>query len=193
MARVHQGTLTPTRPFSPHTRGWPDRPRRQRRKLLRSPRTRGDGPAWLRLSAVCSAVLPAHAGMARTAGRCRSAKRSVLPAHAGMARGNPWGSTGSSSVLPAHAGMARHVASAARQPLRSPRTRGDGPVQIIGGVSTNSVLPAHAGMARNCKAPGGTGKRSPRTRGDGPGFLAISAPMSTFSPHTRGWPGPEWR
>ena len=54
-----------SKPFSPHTRGWPGFPLPDQGRSPRSPRTRGDGPADRQRIQNILAVLPAHAGMAR--------------------------------------------------------------------------------------------------------------------------------
>ncbi len=194
---------------SPRTRG--DGPAQQAQAAQqeqRSPRTRGDGPrtglSWIALLR----VLPAHAGMARTAhGTAHGTARSPRTRGDGpepvehAAQAHP--------VLPAHAGMARQPRPPPALAPGSPRTRGDGPPILLsasafkkfsphtrgwpvrGNMTPGSaeVLPAHAGMARVVATTGISRGRSPRTRGDGPSLTSPAKKASMFSPHTRGWPG----
>jgi len=119
--------------FSPHTRGWPGREGVASRQLIRSPRTRGDGP-----------------GLTTNEKRCIR----VLPAHAGMARPRPCASCRPSGVLPAHAGMVRTSQSRPTSPPSfSPHTRGwlDFQLAVI------SLLQRSSRTARVPASPGGDG------------------------------------
>ncbi len=99
--------------------------------------------------------------------------RRVLPAHAGMARrwGRPWPS--GAEFSPHTRGWPVERGSPIGRKRRSPRTRGDGPSSTRPSSALARVLPAHAGMARAA--------------------TVIRSPTSTFSPHTRGWPGRSMR
>ena len=196
--------------FSPHARGWPVRWKLGELHPTRSPRTRGDGPAYDGPTAEEKLVLPARAGMARgSKGQARSLGR----------------------FSPHARGWPIHCVRLSWESGSSPRTRGDGPFVIVRVSGECCVLPARAGMARPTPArlkpspavlPARAGmargfrhsqaqqqssprtrgdgphgarpneretKSSPRTRGDGPADRATAGPRSPFSPHARGWPG----
>ncbi len=196
MARRHRDRQQRHHPFSPHTRGWPDRSAGALHTVERSPRTRGDGPVNSRDVAPFMAVLPAHAGMARlrlmpltpaekfsphTRGwpggsHCRIERGQVLPAHAGMARKAPAYGPSARSFSPHTRGWPAPQRFDRWTASGSPRTRGDGPSPCSGRLSPAGVLPAHAGMARMAS-------------------IALEAELE-FSPHTRGWPAQplcQWR
>ncbi len=188
MARSAPAALTTLATFSPHTRGWPGGAAGPWRDLRGSPRTRGDGPVSARVPLLVIGVLPAHAGMARATELTTHAASQFSPHTRGwpeIAAPDP----GKISVLPAHAGMARAAGADQGPPIRSPRTRGDGPTDGRNGenrrrrsprtrgdgphfikmyLPDTSVLPAHAGMARKNRVNRFRFLRSPRTRGDGP-------------------------
>ncbi len=210
MARDQAGDTEQPGTFSPHARGWPAQERPGLLHQARSPRTRGDGPADVdKIWAVLS-VLPARAGMARG-----NYKPAIPPCRSPRTRGDgPWDDdTGNGGwfVLPARAGMARTNAASLVLPgsfsphargwpvrhavvllhlLRSPCTRGDGPVVLDPGVGEGLRSPRTRGdgplRARHtARRPAG----SPRTRGDGPTTRPPPPAPSSFSPHARGWPG----
>ena len=156
--------------FSPHTRGWPGVNHLRSLPIVRSPRTRGDGPiafVALILSASFSPhtrgwpdnhdqesegtmVLPAHAGMARH----RTMRLSLRVAFSPHTRGWPVGSRRRGSSQRAFSPHTRGWPAADPEPvgllLGSPRTRGDGPGEATKRKYLPAVLPAHAGMARSC-------------------------------------------
>ncbi len=150
-----------------------------------APRARGDGPAPSRTShpsRSCSprmrgwsgdvpqleeqgALLPAHAGMVRSAGlvRCR---RGSAP----RARGD---------------GPSTSAARCGTTPC-SPRTRGWS--DAVGTAhSRRQLLPAHAAMVRCAPPCPWCRGAAPRARGDGPGRASWSARSSLCSPRTREW------
>ncbi len=200
-------TIGPT--FSPHTRGWPADLGRLDALSIRSPRTRGDGPGTMAKYYICKVVLPAHAGMARRRWPVGNPLTTFSPHTRGWPGERPAAQGMDGAFSPHTRGWPAVHPGAHHVVVRSPRTRGDGPLSRPLSPPPTFVLPAHAGMARNCKAPGGTGKRSPRTRGDGPSELygwlrrglrsprtrgdgpalnGAETPVLMFSPHTRGWP-----
>ncbi len=155
--------------FSPHTRGWPDRPRQRQHATIRSPRTRGDGPSYLGKgcfkeqcsprtrgdgplecppASVATRVLPAHAGMARLIPPppprgCRSPRTRGDGPNQKAIRLGEW----LRSPRTRGDGPDERMADAL-QPVSSPRTRGDGPHTDENRWNVEGVLPAHAGMAR---------------------------------------------
>src|SRR6266851_601695 len=72
---AHAGMIRPSRP-SPRT-------------CPRAPRTRGGDPILGKVTPVPAAVLPAHAGVIRAPGACRSAPR-VVPARVGIRERIGW-------------------------------------------------------------------------------------------------------
>jgi hypothetical protein len=147
MARCGEAPAASRPPFSPHTRGWPERAEGTQAAVPPfSPHTRG----WPVLGADGDAA------------------QSVLPAHAGMARGYGSAAAYPNRFSPHTRGWPGRPATHPEHPLRSPRTRGDGPGRLAGCYRLREVLPAHAGMTRS----------SPPSNDS-------SLP---FSPHTRGWP-----
>ena len=90
---------------------------------------------------------------------------------------------------------------------RLPRTRGDGPMQLMVGAFNIAApphtrgwthpgnqprrgwqgSPAHAGMDLQGRERKTTRMRLPRTRGDGPNVSLPGAIASLAPPHTRGW------
>ena len=128
MARDAATALSQPEPFSPHTRGWPGRCCGDGFQCHRSPRTRGDGPLAGIATGATANVLPAHAGMARTNPAPPVVARIVLPAHAGMARSCDRPSWELRSFSPHTRGWPVASTAEAVRFLRSPRTRGDGPV-----------------------------------------------------------------
>ena len=193
-------------PFSPHTRGWPVGIGSGADQADRSPRTRGDGPTVWPASWRAMAVLPAHAGMARsTAPRHRPGQRFsphtrgwpvnllwddrevvVLPAHAGMARAGARRQRDLIEFSPHTRGwpVGRPAATCRRQPF-SPHTRG-WPEDRASGRPVDAVLPAHAGMALHPLPISADTQSSPRTRGDGPGLKVALYVTRVRSPRTRG-------
>ncbi len=91
--------------------------------------------------------------------------------------------------------------------LGLPRTRGDGPRDVVfrpsqhgapphtrGWTAIRGVVagaaggsPAHAGMDPACRRAPSHGRRLPRTRGDGPPRHVAIARRGRAPPHTRGW------
>ncbi len=155
--------------FSPHARGWPAH------EAIPDPPGR---------------VLPARAGMARKPRLQQRLQQRFSPHARGWPAGaaardafqapfsphaRGWPALGcllgrSGEVFSPHArGWPAPSAAGASAPPRSPRTRGDGPVEQEGSNTATRVLPARAGMARHLPAPDRAGRR--------------------FSPHARGWPG----
>ena len=133
-------------------------------------------------------VLPAHAGMARSAKSSSLAPPSFSPHTRGWPDRYRW-DRDDGPVLPAHAGMARKTPRAtAKKRSFSPHTRG-WPGITPSPIGRWFVLPAHAGMARRSSWSCSITCSSPRTRGDGPAPPPPEPAPSTFSPHTRGWPG----
>ena len=154
--------------FSPHTRGWPGVGYRPAWEGVRSPRTRGDGPPGRRCPQSFTAVLPAHAGMAR-----RSAPRAgTQPTRSPRTRGDgpeiELCDTLILSFSPHTRGWPGMRGAHLIDHQGSPRTRGDGPCHSDAHDPNPMVLPAHAGMARDRQ-------RAPHL-------------LPAFSPHTRGWP-----
>ena len=169
MARSSASRPVLTKPFSPHTRGWPALWVPGETGPQRSPRTRGDGPYANGVACEWRVVLPAHAGMARSTHGSPMSSGCVLPAHAGMARDRApdwrswrWFSPHTRGwPAPIKPDAAFHHGSPRTRgdgpPLEwqlqawrecSPRTRGDGPLMPASSSTALRVLPAHAGMAR---------------------------------------------
>ncbi len=133
-------------------------------------------------------VLPAHAGMARTAsppirangrsprtrgdgplrGPAAMPERKFSPHRRGWPGGHGRVRRTRSMFSPHTRGWPGLPLPDAATIARSPRTRGDGPLLTATGKPANNVLPAHAGMARATAPAPSTGR--------------------WFSPHTRGWP-----
>ncbi len=90
MARRHQAASGGGTRFSPHARGWPVGEHRPIHGLQRSPRTRGDGPAGVKLSLLVGEGSPRTRGDGPGTMLAFQVRRLVLPARAGMAR--RWGS-----------------------------------------------------------------------------------------------------
>ena len=198
----------PATPGSPHTRGWTLRLRAadaggtgfpahagmdpadpaDTRTPRRVPRTRGDGPR-----SRCSARWRCP-GSPHTRGWTR-----IGPDPSGAAVG-----------FPAHAGMDPSPAGGGTATRGVPRTRGDGPGDVVtaghvGGGSPHTrgwtVLavragwmrdgfPAHAGMDPGRRSARGRRPGVPRTRGDGPASITSTSTSTPGSPHTRGWTPP---
>ena len=149
------------------------------------PRTRGDGPAPLRLASAQEMDSPHARGWTRLFLRRRP-----------RARG-----------FPARAGMDPRCARRRGRPARIPRTRGDGPRRTAvrsrmredsphargwtraraAVLSTPGGFPARAGMDPAASRRRGPGRGIPRTRGDGPERMERLALSSPDSPHARGW------
>ena len=92
-------------------------------------------------------------------------------------------------------------------PVRLPRTRGDGPGEIVKALRDVKAsphtrgwtrvdgecrparrgFPAHAGMDPTSTSRSGSRRRLPRTRGDGPRATSTCTRTPPASPHTRGW------
>ncbi len=210
---------------APHPRGWsrdpvvgrgqrlvgpapagmvPD-PHGQRRRSVRRPRTRGDGPAGSEAAAKGIKSAPHPRGWSR-GGRGGGRGDGVGPAPAGMvpqlARHPPRAGVG-----PAPAGMVPPRPHRVRRRHRRPRTRGDGPIVAMaeeagaksaphprgwsqapaGARGRPGVGPAPAGMVR---WSGGSPTRTcgrPRTRGDGPAHGLVLSSLAWSAPHPRGW------
>ena len=153
--------------------------------MTRIPRTRGDGPAFIRQDGGWKVDSP------HTRGWTLEHEPDQLPD-----RG-----------FPAHAGMDPGCISTGRFSIGIPRTRGDGPGRhAVGsgctpdsphtrgwtqtrtaGRSKEQGFPAHAGMDPAPAPSRRPGRGIPRTRGDGPGCRTIGRPAPRDSPHTRGW------
>jgi hypothetical protein len=103
--------------FSPHTRGWPGLEGAPQDLYMRSPRTRGDGPATRGVRIGPIFVLPAHAGMARPSARSHSLCRLFSPHKRGWPAASGRQDSGV-DVLPAHAEMSLLVASLVWPPER---------------------------------------------------------------------------
>ena len=132
----------------------------------RFPRPRGDGPAWIFASRVCTSVSPPTRGWTS----CRPARRT-------RRRG-----------FPAHAGMDPGCGARPIARLWFPRPRGDGPETNPSSISISGVspptrgwtcqrgravgnptgFPAHAGMDHRQLFIAVVVHRFPRPRGDGP-------------------------
>jgi len=190
---------------SPRTRGWsparrsdvarysvlpahagmvPSR-RRNRRRLPRAPRARGDGPkprAERQLKHGCS---PRTRGWSLPAGTLHQTS-TVLPAHAGMVP-PPGASPTACPGAPRARGDGPHHRDVPHMEGRcSPRTRGWSP-QTRPPPAKRSVLPAHAGMVPfGWRCPIRTAG-APRARGDGPTSTSRSPTLVPCSPRTRGW------
>ena len=190
---------------SPHTRGWTrQRPLRPAGAagfpahagmdpiagcgstyVKRLPRTRGDGPRWLRW---CMATLRASP---HTRGWTPLVPVPVLHREG----------------FPAHAGMDPRRTAASASSTGLPRTRGDGPPtqrtrrhdrrasphtrgwtrHRLHAVQVAAGFPAHAGMDPRRRRFATASARLPRTRGDGPDDATVWAALQQASPHTRGW------
>ena len=197
--------LHPSRPASPHTRGWTPRPRPAgwpaygfpahagmdladiftEGKFKWLPRTRGDGPAQIDAGTDTDPASPHTRGWTRSR-RHRAPSGKGFPAHAGM---DP------AAMIPVIMSM------------WLPRTRGDGPLPRGVALASNGAsphtrgwtvrldtrqsleagFPAHAGMDPLQVEALAQHERLPRTRGDGPLLAAAGGGGTTASPHTRGW------
>ena len=190
---------------SPHTRGWtltclsPDRASRGfpahagmdpvtptcRDSIRRLPRTRGDGPAERLANGATNVASPHTRGWtARTGARCRRPRG--FPAHAGMDP-RQWLAPGPGGRLPRTRGDGpEQVVSLGRTIGASPHTRGWTRAPSTGWADL-SGFPAHAGMdpLGRSTTTGTTGL--PRTRGDGPVGVVRGPERRRASPHTRGW------
>ena len=129
-----------------------------------SPHTRGWSPQLL-ASLIHPVVVPAHAGLVRTAARS-----------CGTRCGRP---------RTRGAGPPRPPADDPRR-KSSPHTRGWSG-RDHGRARGRVVVPAHAGLVPNlpCRVEDGAGR--PRTRGAGPDARHDRVERSQSSPHTRGW------
>ena len=78
------------------------------------------------------------------------------------------------------------IATQARDPQCSPRTRGWSPVATASGHRCK-VLPAHAGMVPGKPEAWQRGAGAPRARGDGPRHDGPAVGVRGCSPRTRGW------
>ena len=156
-----------------------------RKKTIRVPRTRGDGPRPQRRAARSTWGSPHTRGW--------------TPRPAGRVRRGPG--------FPAHAGMDPLCGWRAGTPPGVPRTRGDGPRAVTTrspcgrgsphtrgwtaldpqNLSPSAGFPAHAGMDRGRRGAHSRRRRVPRTRGDGPDAEADIEAFEKGSPHTRGW------
>ena len=149
------------------------------------PRIRGDGPGQRILCRPATAFSPYSRGWS----------------------GNSYFQTDDRAIFPVFAGMVPSIGSSCRTVLNFPRIRGDGPCCRGGsltdirfspysrGWSPNlrtwsasaSIFPVFAGMVlmRNCMPC--SLSHFPRIRGDGPPDSAVPAPITAFSPYSRGW------
>ena len=192
------------------------------------PRTRGDGPDSSDEVPSSTGLFPAHAGMDRdtpilaaTEPHCSPHTRgwtetralksifgALFPAHAGMDRNPPAGQSSAKTCSPHTRGWTEFTRWPFHYIPTVPRTRGDGPADVISLGVAVTLFPAHAGMdrTRRCRAPPRS-CCSPHTRGwtahvamvDCPGILFPAhagmdrtcgnrAPLGpACSPHTRGW------
>ncbi len=150
---------------SPRERGWPRERRATRRVPDGSPRERG-WPRPPRHPRAATTVLPARAGMARSATPRRHP-------HDGAPRASGDGPPASASATTAN--------------TCSPRERGWPSRGGLPGVPPR-VLPARAGMARSRRAPGSRPPCAPRASGDGPIDASTAGAGAGCSPRERGWP-----
>ena len=143
------------------------------RSASRLPRTRGDGPRGITLRRTPAMASPHTRGWT-VQDRRRAPRDPGFPAHAGMDPGS-WSGASTSAGLP--------------------RTRGDGPVELVKSGANNRAsphtrgwtrepdrradalagFPAHAGMDPGAAGSGHRRRRLPRTRGDGPPFTNRAA------------------
>ena len=194
------GTAAP-----PHARGWSRRPdlreqlragspacagmvpstRAARRRCLRLPRMRGDGP--------CRALLRLF--------------RPMAPPHARGWSLDPGLRHHRGDGSPACAGMVPRRQGGLMKYPRLPRMRGDGPacghaVQFEAGAPPHARgwshgpsigradvegSPACAGIVPSPSGSSGRHRGLPRMRGDGPGTCGGSATGGAAPPHARGW------
>ena len=150
----------------------------------RLPRTRGDRPGAEPADVIIAAAPP----------HTRGSTRRVTHRHP-AARGSP-----------AHAGIDPAATRPATPCARLPRTRGDRPRFILGGVTFTGAPPhtrgSTRGVRRTPRRPGGSPAhagidphraatplqrpRLPRTRGDRPQLAADALGLLSAPPHTRG-------
>ena len=211
---------------SPHTRGWTrhtvsvadyqngfpahagmDPFVAFRRSGLRGlPRTRGDGPLYMRPAPATGRASPhtrgwtpasnpgsaASSGLPRTRGdgptsTSRSRCASKASPHTRGWTPAPSSASPARPGFPAHAGMDPGQGAVIVVGKGLPRTRGDGPVTRITGVRTELASPHTRGWTHRQAAREAGGSRLPRTRGDGPVSHVAQVTRHVASPHTRGW------
>ena len=170
-----------------------------------SPRTRGwslllyCGLRWEEL-------LPAHAGMVRSAG---TGRRRAPPAPRARGDGPQLGDLSDEALVcsPRTRGWSPPTCGPANTSQAAPRARGDGPRRRSGrrragycsprtrGWSHDErwhekrggLLPAHAGMVLSVSVSSGWTRSAPRARGDGPRTMTLRSVTGRCSPRTRGW------